>query len=287
MATPFATGGFRRREAQVLHQFAWGIKADEIAELCDQGDGDGELDAAQHLSVVDDRIQAPQAHLLFEFLLQALETFGDRVDRANVLLKDKLLRRGGADPLGEPSERGGSPVGTAAIAAIVSQQKGFESEFGGFEVLGGILTSSGEIANGFLFELGDVDGCEVAGSPQAREWDGVAAVSFDAITHLVRDQRRRDDPTGMAFFTQVSVELIAVGAGFVDEDQMLGLGLGLARELIDVGLAGADSAEVSDFGTVIVSDIGDRDGVFVNDPAVFLFYRSEQPGRWLCAVAST
>jgi hypothetical protein len=64
--------------------------------------------------------------------------------------------------------------------------------------------------------------------------------------------------------TQVSVEPIAAGTGFVDEDQMLGLGWELARELIEVGLSGADRAEVSDFGTVIVSDIGDRDGVFVN-----------------------
>jgi hypothetical protein len=68
----------------------------------------------------------------------------------------------------------------------------------------------------------------------------------------------------MAFFAQVSVEPVATGAGFVDKDEMLGLGLQLTHELIDVGLPGADGAEVSDLGIVIVSDIGDRDGLFMD-----------------------
>ena len=98
------------------------IQAGEIAEFGNPGDGDGELDAAQDLSGVDDRIQAPRLHLALEFLLEALEAFGDRVDRANIFLEDELLRGGGANHLGEPSERGRTPVGAARIAAIVSEQ---------------------------------------------------------------------------------------------------------------------------------------------------------------------
>jgi hypothetical protein len=98
------------------------IQAGEIAEFGNPGDGDGELDAAQDLSGVDDRIQAPRLHLVLEFLLEALEAFGDRVDRANIFLEDELLRGGGANHLGEPSERGRTPVGAARIAAIVSEQ---------------------------------------------------------------------------------------------------------------------------------------------------------------------
>jgi hypothetical protein len=62
---------------------------------------------------------------------------------------------------------------------------------------------------------------------------------------------RADDPTGMPFFAQVSVEPIATGSGFVDEHQMLGLGWELADEGIDVGLSGTDGSEVSNFGAVI------------------------------------
>jgi hypothetical protein len=68
----------------------------------------------------------------------------------------------------------------------------------------------------------------------------------------------------MTFFTQVSIEPIATGTGLVDKHELLRLGLKLAHELIDVSLSGPDGAEVSDFSTVIVGDIGNRDGVFVN-----------------------
>jgi hypothetical protein len=96
------------------------IKTGEVAEFCNPGDGDGELDAAQDLSGVDDGIQAPRRHLVLEFLLQALKAFRDRVDRANVFLEDDVLGRCGADDLREPSERGGTPMGTTGIADIVA-----------------------------------------------------------------------------------------------------------------------------------------------------------------------
>jgi len=68
----------------------------------------------------------------------------------------------------------------------------------------------------------------------------------------------------MAFLTQVSVEPVTTGTSFVDEDEMFGFGLEFAHELIDVGLPGTNGAEVSNFSTVIVRDIGDRVGFFVN-----------------------
>jgi hypothetical protein len=138
--------------------------------------------------------------LVLEFWLQALEAFSDRVDRAHVFLEDDWLGGGGANHLGEPSERGGTPMGAAGIADIGSQQKGFEPKLGGFEVLGGVLTGAGEIPNGFIFKLGDLDRGEITRAHQACELDGVAAVGFDAITGLFRDPRGRHDPARMTFF---------------------------------------------------------------------------------------
>jgi hypothetical protein len=45
---------------------------------------------------------------------------------------------------------------------------------------------------------------------------------------------------------------------------VLGLRLELAGELIDVGLSCADGPEGDDLGAVSLSDIGDRDGFFVD-----------------------
>jgi hypothetical protein len=123
---------------------------------------------------------------------------------------------------------------------------------------------SGEIAHGVVFELGGLERCPIAGSPQASEWDGVASVGFDAVAGLFRDQRGSDGPTRMPVVAQVSVDPIAPGAGFVDAPQRLGFGLELAHPWIDVGWSGAEGAEGSDLGTVIVSDLGDGDGVLVD-----------------------
>jgi len=120
LTPPCPTGGLGGRESQVCHPLAWVLKAGEMAEFRNPGDGDGELDAAQDWSGFDDRIQAPRLHWGFACWLEALEAFGDRVDRANGFLEDDLLCGGGANPLGEPSEMGGSPVGSARIADIVS-----------------------------------------------------------------------------------------------------------------------------------------------------------------------
>jgi hypothetical protein len=45
---------------------------------------------------------------------------------------------------------------------------------------------------------------------------------------------------------------------------MLGFGLELAHEVSDVDVAGANGTQVSDRDAVIVRDIGDSDGVFVD-----------------------
>jgi hypothetical protein len=197
-------------------------------------------------------------------LLQASQALRQVVDRAAIFLEDDVLGRCGADDLREPSERGGTPMGATGIADIVTQQEGFEPDLGRFEVLGGVFTGSSQVTNGFIFEFGDLDRGEITRAPQASELDSVTAVGFDAIASLFRDQRRSDDPTGMAFLTEVSIGPVATGTGFVDEDELVSLGLKLAPELIEVGWSGPDRAEVSDFSTVIGSDIGDRDGVLVH-----------------------
>ena len=125
--------------------------------------------------------------MLFEFLCETLEALGDVVDRADVFLEDDLLGWGGADDLRKPPSMSRSPVGAAAIADIVTQQKSLEPELGGFEAFDRLLTGSGEVANGFIFELGDIDGCEITGTHQGRELDGVTAVGFDAVAGLFRD----------------------------------------------------------------------------------------------------
>ena len=78
-----------------------------------------------------------------------------------VMCKDDLLSRCGADDFREPPEVGWAPMSPAHVTDILSQQKGFETELGVFEIADGIFTRPGEIPDGFLFHLGDIDHREI------------------------------------------------------------------------------------------------------------------------------
>ena len=120
--------------------------------------------------------------MLLEFLFETLEAFGVFVHRTDIFLKDDLLRRCGTDHFREPPEVGRAPIGPARVADIVSEQEGFETELGVFEIAEGIFTCPGEIANGFIFHLGDIDRGEITRARQAGQLHGVPAVGFDAVT---------------------------------------------------------------------------------------------------------
>jgi hypothetical protein len=58
----------------------------------------------------------------------------------------------------------------------------------------------------------------------------VHAVGFDAVAGRLGYQGGGDDPAVVAFFGEILVESGATGTGFIDKDQMLGLGWYLADE---------------------------------------------------------
>src|SRR5262245_19982862 len=78
-----------------------------------------------------------------------------------IFLKDDLLRRCRTDHCREPPEMGRAPVGPARVADIVPEQECFEAKLGVFEITEGIFTGSAEVADGFVFHLGDIDQGEI------------------------------------------------------------------------------------------------------------------------------
>ena len=107
-------------------------------------------------------MQTPRLHLGLEFLFEPLEAVGRRSNRTDVFLKDDLLRRGRTDDFREPPQVGGAPIGSARIADILSEQEGFETELGILESADGVFTRPGEVADGFIFDVGDRDQGEIA-----------------------------------------------------------------------------------------------------------------------------
>jgi len=122
-----------------------------------------------------------------EFLFQTLEAFGVLGDSPHVLLEDDLLRWSRTDDFRKPSEMRGAPIGLARIANVLSQEKGFEAILRGFEVTETIFTGTTQISYGFVIDLGDVDGGEVARTHQPGQLAGIAAVGFDPVPGFFRN----------------------------------------------------------------------------------------------------
>ena len=203
-------------------------------------------------------------NLLLEFLLQTLEPFGGFGNGPDVFLEDDLLRRCGADAFREPAHVGRVPIGPAHVTDIWPEQAGLETELGVFEVADGIFPCPGEIADGVVFDVGDLDGREVTGAGQTGQLHGVPAVGFHPVARLFGEQRWCHHPTVVPLLGHISVEPGATGPGFIDADELFGFGLPLADHLIDVSLTGTHGAKGEPCSTVIVSHIGDGNRVFVD-----------------------
>jgi hypothetical protein len=146
----------------------------------------------------------------------------------------------------------------------VPQQESFEPKLRGLEIADGIFTRTAQVTNRFILHRGNIDRGEVPRAHQACQFDSIAAVGFDPIPSLFRNQGGGHDPTVVPLFAQITIKPVAAWAGFVDKDEVFGLRLELAGEVIDVDLSCADGPKGDDLGAMILSDIGDRDGVFVD-----------------------
>ena len=62
---------------------------------------------------------------------------------------------------------------------------------------------------------------------------------------------------------ELAVQAVAARSGLVGEHEALSFGLQPADQLVDVGRAGADAADVGDLGAAVVGNVGDRDGILV------------------------
>lgn len=74
---------------------------------------------------------------------------------------------------------------------------------------------AGEITNGLIFHLGNIDRREVTRAHEPCQLHGVATVGFDPVANFFRNQGRGDDPTDTAFFREIPVEPGATGACFI------------------------------------------------------------------------
>jgi hypothetical protein len=164
-------------------------------------------------------------------------------DPSDVCLEDNLLSWCGTDDFSEPSEVGRPLGGPAFIADILAQQEGLQAVLGGLEILDGTLSGAGQVEDGLVLNLGDIDRREIPETHQPGELHGVASVRLDTVAWFLRDEQRGDHPAEEGLFGEMAVSPIPTGTGLIDQKKMLGLGLERAYQRIDVVLPCADGAQ--------------------------------------------
>jgi hypothetical protein len=93
---------------------------------------------------------------------------------------------------------------------------------------------------------------------------GVTTVGVDPVARFFGHEGGGDDPADMPFLREIAIEPVPTGSRFIDKNQMLGFGLQLADEVVDVTLACADGTEGGNLGTMLSRNVGDRNRLFVH-----------------------
>ena len=136
------------------------VDARPVAPFSHHRDGNRAVDAPEGLQGVDNRSQPPGVALVFACMVEALEALSGLRHSPDRRLADDRRRRGRPDHFPEPTPVGWAPGRPAGIAQIVAPHAGVEAPLGGLKIASGLFPSPAQVADGFIFHRGDIDGCE-------------------------------------------------------------------------------------------------------------------------------
>ena len=253
-----------RNEADEGGQLPRVVKAREIAEFGDDGDRDEELDAAQGLQRLHDRIETPRGRALEEFRVEALEAIDLFIDGPHGFLKDDLLRRRRTHDLREVAAVRVVPGRAPDIVPAQSEEERFQPQLRVLARHARGIARATQIAEGFVLDRRHVDGGEIARAQEPRELDGVTPIRLHAVAWLLRDQRRRDHLTRQALRGEIPVEAVATRSRFIGERERACLALQASQQLIEVRLARANGADEHGRLGAPAGGVRDGDGIFVD-----------------------
>ena len=217
--TTIAGGRFPGHQAQITHEVTGMIKPSHITQFGDQDGRGGQLEAAQAHERLHRGVHPPLGHLGGDQVVEALEPVGRIGDSREAFLQHGLLRSDGQNQFSEVTAVGVAPVGLALVPVTVAQQKRFELLFDPAQIVDGVGTGPGEVADRFVERVGHVDRLEFASPMEPGQLLGVAPVGLLAPALFLRRLGRGDhDAVDRALF-EPAVDHKAGRPGFVDKVQ--------------------------------------------------------------------
>jgi hypothetical protein len=105
-----------------------------------------------------------------------------------VFLEPDLLRCMRHLQRGQPAQVRGGPGALASVGDAVAQQQGFEAMARAAAFAHRVLARANEVAHGFVGNVGNAHGAQLAGTRQARQQDRVAPVGLDPVARALGDR---------------------------------------------------------------------------------------------------
>ena len=241
-------------QTQTLPQCSWGIQPWQGTPCRDQGDGHRAWHATPGRQRRAHRGQTPGWPVLVACVREPLAAFGMLLHRADVFVKNDVVRGGGTDDCREPPQVGRAPIGPARGAAIVAEHKSCETQWGVCAITEGIFTRPGASAHGCIWALGDRDRGAIPCASAARQLPSVPAVRFDPIPSLCGHEGRRHPPAVVVFLPEIPREPGATGARRRDQEEGCGCRWPLTEKVLEVTLAGPKGAQGGDRGAMLLGD---------------------------------
>ena len=231
-------------------------EAVEIANFGHPGDGMCPGESAEGHEGLDQRQARPEFDLLFDGGIQSFNARRRILGGDDQFFKRDLLAGKGELLGAQVIHMFGGPGGFPGVAASITQEKTLDALAAAAEVLDGPEAAADEVADGLVGLIGNVDERQFAGAEQPGEFQGVAAVGFDADRGLFWDERRRDDLAVDFQFAEMACEPEAGRSGLVDVADG-GAAFGeLLMEPVDGVAVGRDVAVTFQFA----GGVGDGDG---------------------------
>ena len=188
LAAACAPGVRTGRQAQLAHERSGVLETGQGAEVGDEGDGHGDLDATPRLEGLDDGGETPALARLAACRLKALEACVLCSHGPDILLADDRLGGRRTAHGRQPAPRGRPPRGTARIPEILAPQAGLHPVLGGLAIPARLLTRAGAGADRLVLDRRELDRGHIAGTHQPGERGGVTASGLDAVARLLRAQ---------------------------------------------------------------------------------------------------
>jgi hypothetical protein len=270
------TGIVGGEQARIFQQWPGVVEAGEVAEFGDGGDSHRPLHATEGLERFHNGGKPPGVDVFVACVCQPLAPFGVFGPGPDLCVKDAGLRGGGPHDLAEPTQGRWAPGGPAGRAAILPEPTGVEATFGRCQIVERSCTRTAQVTHGFGCDRGDIGRRERTGAPQPGPLDGIPTIGGDAVASLLGDSGGGDDPAVVAFLGQRAGEPGPTGSRCLDADQVWGVGLQRAHELIKVALPRANGAQIDDRSLVSFGDVGHGDGVLADSQPTLEWARVRQ-----------